>query len=448
MPRSKDEFRRHPRKTINVPVILDVDRIPLTTRSLNVSSNGIALYKPAHTPIAPGQQVTVRFSEPRSRAVTARVIHVGEAEIGLIFDEEDPAEKGIEAPSEAALTSTEALQKAGPAERALKWLTRHSRRAAIMAINTPLQPLIIQWVNPEFLFAAYGTPKEAARYMAPWMKKILPGTIICGLIRADGRTGLMVATTEIEDTLQNNAIETRSYLHDLATRFPRAKRIALVGRLPNFARKAGVTLQKPFVDGSLGTRFMILEAARQMHALPRFRHLTGITVLGGAGRIGDQVCQDLLREFAVVIAYDPRYAEEEVMDSPDGRLIRTSSLKRLREHRMFIGLTHHGEAIRVLANHLPEGGMIADDTHPCIGLATRRLLAKRGIDTMKIVLTHPRFTLQPRMPAWNSQDIPGCLVEALVLLNNGDIATRDFQQFSSIARLAGFQGTLVAPPQD
>lgn len=439
---NKVEFRKHSRKSVSIPVILDNGIIHRKTRSLNVSSNGIALSTPDNASIEPGQQVRVRFARPRSRIVKARVVHINGAQMGLSFEEMP------DFLPEIAASKNDSLQKKPLSTLALKWLGRQARRAAILTINTTLQPAIIRWVQPEFLFAAYGTRKEADTYMAPWMKQILPGTIICGVIRANGKTGFMVASTELEDRLYADGERMRNYLQDLAERFPAAERIALVGRLPNFARKAGVRLQRPFVDGAMGTRFMILDAALEMRALPAYRGLNGITVLGGAGRIGDQVCNDLLQEFDEVIAFDPRYGNEEITETERGRLIRTASVTRLQQHRMFIGLTHHGDAVADLLEHLTAGSMIADDTHPCISLRTRRKLAAHGIKTMKIVLTHPRFSLQPRMPAWNSQDIPGCLVEALVLLENGDETTRDFQAFSATARQAGFRGILVPPPRE
>lgn len=442
MQMNKVEFRQHSRKSVSIPVILDIENNLSKTHSLNISSNGIALSKPVNASIAPGQQVTVRFAQPRSRTVKARVVHVDGAQVGLSLEEITDFFPEISA------RQHDSLQKSTASKRAWKWLGRQTRRAAILMVNTPLQPAIIRWVKPGFLFAAYGTRKEANTYMAPWMKRILPGTIICGLIRANGKTGFMVASTELEDTLYGNGEHMRAYLQDLAERFPAAKRIALVGRLPNFARKAGVHLQKPFVDGAMGTRFMILDAALQMRKLPAYQGLDGITVLGGAGRIGDQVCTDLLKEFGEVIAFDPRYANEEITETESGTLIRTASVVRLRHHRLFIGLTHHGDAVAELLDHLPPGSLIADDTHPCISLHIRRKLAARGIDTLKIVLTHPRFSLQPRMPAWNAQDIPGCLVEALVLLENSDETTKDFQAFSTTARQAGFRGILVPPPRD
>lgn len=448
MQRPKKEFRQHQRKNLSVPVSLHFADESITTHTVNISSTGIALSRPHNTNIAPHQNVTVRFTQARTRNLRARVIHVDEQKIGISFENPINESSAITAQSinNNASKRTAREKPRSPYSHMRRWVKQQTRRAAILLVNTPMQPVIIDWVKPKFLFAAYGTRKEANVYFTPWMERLLPQTLICGLIRADGRTGFMVASTHLEDALYHEGEKTRSYLQDLARRFPSAHRIALVGRLPNFAKKAGIHIKPPFVDGTMGTRYMILDAALKMRTLPPYHHETGITVLGGAGRIGDQVCNDLLGPFTDVIAFDPRYTHEETTVTERGRLIRTANIERLKTHKLFIGLTHHGDAIRPLAEHLPPGSLIADDTHPCISAETRELLTQRGIDTLKIVLTHNRFSMTPRMPAWNSQDIPGCLVEALVLLENQDCCVKDFSRFASAAENAGFCGNLVPPP--
>lgn len=437
----KNDFRQHQRKKVNLSVEIAADGKLQDTHTLNVSPRGIALSRPQNTRIEPGQHITVRFSQFKTRRLRAQVVHVGDEHVGLSITSADGS-------PHALLPLTADIAPSNRLGRAQRWFMRQTRRAAILAVNTPLQPVIIQLVKPQFLFAAYGTRKEANVYFTPWMERLLPKTIVCGLIRANGKTGFMVASTVLEDILYSEGHTTRSYLQDLAHRFPSAERVALVGRLPNFAKRAGVPLESPFVDGAMGTRFMIRDAALHLRTLPGYQRETGITVLGGAGRIGDQVCQDLLGDFSEVIAFDKRYVHEEIVVTERGRMIRTSSTARLNEHRLFIGLTHHGDAIRELAEFLPQGGMIADDTHPCISPSVRAQLLQRGVSTMKIVLTHERFSMTPRMPAWNAQDIPGCLVEALVLLENGEHAIQNLSHFATTAKHAGFRGTLVPPPAE
>lgn len=89
--------------------------------------------------------------------------------------------------------------------------------------------------------------------------------------------------------------------------------------------------------------------------------------------------------------------------------------------------------------------MIADDTHPCISLTAREQLQSRQIAVEKVVLSHEEFLMWPRMPAWSNRDIPGCLVEALVLLRQPGVGEGDFSAFCQEAEFLGFTGRLISP---
>src|SRR5690606_37134217 len=129
---------------------------------------------------------------------------------------------------------------------------------------------------------------------------------------------------------------------------------------------AGLEIAPPYVDGSMGTRYMIWDVARQMRELPEYMGETSIVVLGGAGRIGNKVCEDLSQLFSTVIAFDPRYDQEEKVYTPSGMILRTAKELRLTELKLFIGLTHHGDVVQDLQSYLAPGALIADDTHPSI----------------------------------------------------------------------------------
>lgn len=108
-------------------------------------------------------------------------------------------------------------------------------------------------------------------------------------------------------------------------------------------------------------------------------------------------------------------------------------------------MTTHGDAVLELLQYLSPGALIADDTHPCISLTARESLQKRQIAVEKVVLSHEEFLMWPRMPAWNNRAIPGCLVEALVLLRQPDVGDGDFAAFCQEAEFLGFTGRLIRP---
>jgi hypothetical protein len=299
--------------------------------------------------------------------------------------------------------------------------------------------------RPHFIFAVYGNRQQAESYFTLWMAQRMPSNMVLGFIRNGSMRGLLVASQFMEDELEDDSRKVRLYLDQLQQDYPDVKRIALVGRLPNFAMKAGVKITEPLVEGSLGTRYMIWEVARQMRKRPQYSQQTSIVVLGGAGRIGNAVCQDLTSLYDKVIGFDSRYEEDREIAADRGTVLQTSSPDHLWNEKLYIGLTTHGDAILEFQQYIAPGALIADDTHPCVSLTARERLQERQITVEKVVLSHDEFLMWPRMPAWSNRDIPGCLVEALVLLHQPGIRPGDFSAFCEEAEFLGFTGRLVSP---
>lgn len=433
------EYRRHERTGLRLPVELQIAGKQLELSTLNVSLSGIAIEPAPGQVFEMDQLVTVNFRGIPGFSATARVVYLGSDHVGLSLYKNRFSDTDIE--SLIALAPQWQRLKI----HTLRTLWKQARRTAVLLANTVLRGALIRLYKPRFLFAAYGNRKDAETYFTPWMERLLPSVILCAVIRNGRYRGFMVASKYLESELANDGAKVRDYLEKLQQELPGMDRIALVGRLPNFVLKAGIPISAPFVSGAMGTRYMIWDAARQMKEIPAYQNQRTIVVLGGAGRIGNQVCDDMLSLFDTVIAFDKRYAEEEVVNGSGGVVIRTSSPLRLSESMLFIGLTHHGDVIQEWATHIRAGALIADDTHPCISLEVRELLASHRIETQKIVLTHKEFDMKPRMPAWSNRDIPGCLVEALVLLEHDDSVTEDFDLFRVAAANAGFAGRLVQP---
>lgn len=442
------EYRRHERTGLSIPIDVQVDGQHIDAHTLNISLSGIALARDEMNTFKKNQILKINFKGLGGLSAAARVVHIGPEHVGLSLYRARFSPDEVE-----SLISTAPLwQRLKIQARRALWT--QTRRMAVLLINTWLRPILLAAVKPKFLFAAYGNRRDVETYFTPWMEKMMPPVIICGFIRNGEKRGLMVASKYLESELSEKASNVHDYLDNLQTGFSKVDRIALVGRLPNFVLKSGRSIQSPFVSGAMGTRFMIWDVARQMKELPKYQKNAdaqleqgpmGITVLGGAGRIGNQVCEDLLQLYPIVVAFDKRYEQEEILSLRGGTLIRTSSVRRLSEHSLFIGLTHHGDVIREWVNYLPAGSLIADDTHPCISLEVREFLAEHQVDTLKIVLGHEEFSMMPRMPAWNNRDIPGCLVEALVLLENKDEVANNFELFAAAATNAGFKGRLIEP---
>ncbi|MDX5299344.1 MAG: PilZ domain-containing protein, partial [Gammaproteobacteria bacterium] len=307
MKSSHADYRRYERTGVTLPVTVSHSQhvLPLQLRTLNISSGGLGLVREMGLQMRQGDPVTLRFRGMDDQPLAAHVVHVGPHHVGLSLLKH--ALSDMELDQLINLAPWLQRQKV----RAKRALWTQSRRFAVLSVNTLLRPLLLQQIKPKVLFAVYGSERDVRTYYTPTLQKLLPPMIIAGFIRAGRHRGLMVASQHLESELAKSNDKVEDYLLKLRKEFPKVRRIALVGRLPTFVRKAGLDITAPFVDGSMGTRYMIWDVARQMRALPGYQNDIGIIVLGGAGRIGDPVCRDLLREFPRVVAFDPRYTEEQ-----------------------------------------------------------------------------------------------------------------------------------------
>ncbi|GGY74646.1 PilZ domain-containing protein [Marinobacter zhanjiangensis] len=433
------EYRRHVRSGIRVPVTLKYASHTVETNTLDVSASGLRLKRPKRVYIRPGEVIDVEFPDKSGMNVAATVAYTGKSHIGLQLN--------LRRFSDTELS--ELYDIAPPWQRLIatgkRTLWRNSRRSAVFLANTWLRAPLHALARPHFVFAVYGNRQQAESYFTPWMAQRMPSNMVLGFIRNEGMRGLLVASQFMEEELEEDSNKVRFYLDQLQRDYPEVERIALVGRLPNFAMKAGIGMNEPLVEGSLGTRYMIWDVARQMHERPRYSQQNSIVVLGGAGRIGNAVCQDLTSLYDKVIGFDSRYEEDREIATDRGTVLQTSSPDHLRDEKLYIGLTTHGDAVLEFQQYIAPGALIADDTHPCVSLTARERLLERQITVEKVVLSHEEFLMWPRMPAWNNRDIPGCLVEALVLLRQPAVGQGDFSAFCQEAGFLGFTGRLISP---
>ncbi len=439
MIRMHGEYRRHLRSGIRLPVVLKYANHTIETNTLDVSASGLRLKRPEGVYIRPGEATDVDFPDNADMNVAATVAYTGKSHIGLQFYGRRFSEYELRQLYDVA-PSWQRLKA-----RSKRALWKNARRFAILSANTYLRAPIHALARPHFLFAVYGNREQAASYFTPRMAQRMPPNLVIGFIRNQNMRGLLVASQFMEDELEADSEKVRLYLDQLQRDYPNVKRIALVGRLPNFVMKAGIEITEPLVEGSLGTRYMIWDVARQMRERPQYCQQTSIVVLGGAGRIGNAVCQDLTGLYDKVIGFDPRYKEDREIATDRGTVLQTSSLSHLQDEKLYIGLTTHGDAVLELLQHITPGALIADDTHPCISLKARERLQEKQIAVEKVVLSHEEFLMWPRMPAWSNRDIPGCLVEALVLLRQPGAGEGEFSAFCQEAEFLGFTGRMISP---
>lgn len=433
------DHRRHSRTDIRTKVSISMDKSALNTKTHDISESGISLSKNSDLSLSIGQSVNITFSRMPNLTVPAKIVRTSDNNIGLELEHFNFSE-----------TDINNIVHAAPFLERIRYLSKRTlwkltRRTVALAANTIFRQVILRSVKPTFLFAVYGNERDVNTYYTPSMLKLLPPIMIGGIIKNKNHKGMLVASKFLEQELASDSNKVNTYLEQLKSEFPNINTIALVGRLPTFALKAGNEIIPPYVDGSMGTRYMIWDVSRQMRKMPEFINESTICVLGGAGRIGSKVREDLTREFNKVIAFDLRFKEDKKIITPTGTILCTSNPQHLTHSKLYISLTHHGDVITDLMNYIPEGSLIADDTHPCISMNVRKQLNALNIHVKKVILTNDDFSMWPRMPAWNHRDIPGCLVEALVLLDQNDTDVGDFDAFRNTAEASGFGARLIMP---
>lgn len=306
-------------------------------------------------------------------------------------------------------------------------------------------PFVRKWLRPSVVFAVYGTRKEQETYWPGWLRRLLRGAFPIGVVRYGRRWGFVAATNITTEDFEENPKKALVYVAELEKEFPKAQVISLAGRLPGWVHRSQHVLQAPFVVGVLGTRYAMLSAARQAaEQCDDQPHGLILALFGGAGFTGSLVAQDTSQEFGRVIAFDPRYTQTEDV----GRIRKTSDPAQLSRADVAVVLTGKGDDIDGLIPYLTPGTVVADDTHPCISPPLCKKLRDGGANLYKAVMRDGRMRMIPRMPNFRGDNIPGCLLEALVVLQRGRGVLDSPEQFFGAAAELGFQAELMRHPED
>lgn len=455
----KDE-RLNNRYVINLPLILESENVRIVGRSQNLSIGGASVsIVDAVNPESLEDQGLITIRTKAGNIKTPyEITYRRENVIGIRFQKVTPLE--IDALNHI-FTNTpkeeEYLQAANDAKATLKrtFLGKFKRQLWIVLRMTGFLsanlcwPLIKRAVDPKVVFAVYGTRGDQRAYFPDWFRKVCPPIVVAAYIKGKSSRGVMVSSVYSEEELASDSTLVRKYIADLQKAFPNANRFALVGRLPGFSMKAGIDIVPPLVEGAYGTRFAMYESAMQIASkLDNESDRTSIAILGGAGRIGASLIEDLTHSFQSVIAVDPRYTEEKTNIINGSKVLYTKRGERLRETKLILVLTARGNDIIPMISHMAPGTILADDTHPCIKRPTRALLNEQNVDVWKTVVTSDDYNMYPRMPNFHNNNIPGCLLEALVLNTTGDQALSSPQRFFDEAKKCGYKTLLIRHPND
>lgn len=297
-------------------------------------------------------------------------------------------------------------------------------------------------LKPDYVFVVYpGSEGDKRRYCPDWLGRLLGPVVPSGISQFGRYWGLMVSGHATIESLESSPERFQAILDQTTEEFPGVAVIALAGRLPSIAHRTGVEIAGPFMQGSRGTLCAMVAASRELARL-RGRdpaHMT-IAVIGGAGFIGSQLVRELAYEFGSVVALDSRY---DGAQRHEGTIVFTDRAEEVTAADGVLVLTARGDDASAIVPFLAPGTVLADDTHPEMPAPLRQQIAARGAVTLKVTMSADRFRTRPRVPRFRSDDIPGCLLEALVVLERGSAVLGSQATFDRAAHELGFRVRLA-----
>jgi hypothetical protein len=320
--------------------------------------------------------------------------------------------------------------------------TRPLGKGMALASASAAWPAVRRLLRPDYVFVVYpGTEADKRHCFPPWLERALRPVFPLGVIRFGSYWGLMVSGLASAETLESAPERLEAFLGEVKGQFEGVEAIALAGRLPSLAVKSGVDLDPPFTHGDRGTVCAMLGAIRQLAGkLGKPTEDVTLALIGGAGFIGSRLIESLTTEFDRVIAVDPRYAGE---SREAGNVFYTARAEDVGEAEAVMVLTARGSDTASIAHHLTSGTVVADDTHPEMPEAIRDAMEERGATVLKATVADDRIRFVPTLPDFRSDDIPGCLLEALVVVQRGEEILDSRAEFNRAADELGFRARLT-----
>lgn len=314
--------------------------------------------------------------------------------------------------------------------------------------------LLFEWwwklvirAKPDFIFLVYGQERHKRVCWSERKERKIGLFGHIGFIpyHRDGKKsyGVILASTITMEEFNASHARAVEVTDEVRRRFPEVQFIALAGQLPGWlVRSSGTTPQQPLIGGMRGTCFTVRQAVREISLQFSMPKNLCVAVVGGAGHTGTEVVNVLAQEYGSVIAFDPRFKEDERV----GNVLRTSRPYHLVDAKVVVALTAKGDDARTIAIHLSPGTVVADDTHPMMNKPTRKLFLDRGVSLVKITVGDGSVRMYPRLPDFKPGDVPGCLLEALVVKLRGPQVLKDQETFNQAAEELGFKSRLETHP--
>ena len=292
----------------------------------------------------------------------------------------------------------------------------------------------------DYLFLVYpGTDSDLEGYCPPKLAKtwIYSGKPSWAGIITKGESGvrgLYLVVPDTTDMLCGSAELCLKIFQKLLwiKRSVKAKAIALAGRMPGIFLKQGIRCEEPFVQGSKGTIFCIMETLLEVEKRHGLIPGTYNLVLAGVGYVGTQLMMELKSSGRFnTIGLDLRPNGDCDVFAPH------AARQLLQNADVVIVMTGKGSEFLSYKKYLNPDCIIVDDTHPKI---------KEGLEEFtlyKVAVGIEGVRFFPKLPGYRPRWIPGCTVEAIVAAATGLFNHMTQVEFNEVARSLGFFAYLV-----
>ena len=208
------------------------------------------------------------------------------------------------------------------------------------------------------------------------------------------------------------------------------KKIAIAGRAPSIFLRHDIALEDPFVHGEKGMVFCTIEALYFVMNKHRLSLQNVHIAVFGAGRVGKSIFNYLLSEGCIVTII----RAQSVFDQEEQKLPDDIN-DVLNKVDVVIVISAKGSDFHPHMRCLKEGVIVIGETHPPIMRSLKQgFLYRAGLS-----LNGLRFV--PALETYSATSIPGCVVEAIVSAQYGNIS--DQKTFNQRAREIGFYACTV-----
>lgn len=309
--------------------------------------------------------------------------------------------------------------------------------------------LFRRWLRPRLIFQVYGNTRQRRVYFPQWAHRLLPTVFPIGFIWSELGWGFQAGTKIPAEDLDQDPSLVQQILDGNRKVFPLATAVALAGRLPGFARRAGITLEAPFLTGLRGTTYAVVTALEQACFTHRLHPKeTVVAIIGGAGHVGTYLTQHMgqFDDFVVVdigtVKLDgvPQHAmaSHAAWTQTVHREVVRQFGEEIRHANIVVNLSRQGDDMMAYVPYLSPSTVVLDDTHPPMHADVRRAVRSSGANLHKVVMQAAGLRMWPRLPDFSPTWVPGCMLEALVVLSAGrESVDGTYEEFARAAATAG-----------